>query len=82
MFEREPDGAIHFAGDAERGDLDDLSLTSGGGAGLLPCTQAVAGCGDIVAAARRHHSAPRVVDCEVGHGGSLPRGADAGLTSH
>jgi hypothetical protein len=82
VLERQSDGAVPVTGDDQGGDLDDLALASGSGAGLLLGAGDVAGCGGGVAASRSHDGEQGVLDGEVGHVGSVWQGADAGLTSH
>jgi hypothetical protein len=82
VFEREAGGARPVAGDDERGDLDELALTTCGRTTSLLGARDVAGRGDVVAATRSQHGEEGVLDGEVGHGVSVRGGADAWLTSH
>jgi hypothetical protein len=52
VLEREAERSGVFTGHDERGDLDDLSLSSSGGSGLTLCTPYVVGGGDVVASSR------------------------------
>jgi hypothetical protein len=80
MFERQATGAVHVAGDDQRGDLDELALTSSGRASLLLGAGDVVGGGDLVAATRGQYGEEGVFDGEVGHGVSVRRDADSRLS--
>lgn len=82
VLKRQSEGAAPITGDDQASDLDDLALTSRGGAGSLLCTGDVVGCGGVVAAPCSHHGEQGVLDGEVSHVGSMRGGADAGLTFH
>lgn len=81
VLERQPHGPIPFAGNDQRGDLDDVALTARSRSRFLGRAGDVAGCGDLVPSVRCHHGEQGVLDGEMSHVHTVPRHADAGLTS-
>ena len=79
VLEREAGGAGCVAVDGERGDLDELALSSSGRSSLLLGAGDVVGGGGVVAGVGREDGEEGMLDGEVGHGASVRWGADVGL---
>jgi hypothetical protein len=82
VFERKASGTSCVAADGESGDLDELALSSSGNPRLLLGARDVAGGGDVVAGVRGQDGEQGLLDGEMGHGASVRRRADVGLTRH